>query len=119
MKRLKQLRKLIISLFTYKGKRLSLRAEHIYSNKIRLFFEGRGSEFEANFQEPIVNMPLINLGITAFEVREFKNKRKFIITLKRPGLLIGKGGETIDKLKEYLSNGKTAKIHIIESKLWI
>jgi hypothetical protein len=114
MKKLKQLRKLIISLFTYKGRRLPIRAEQVYQNKIRVFFEGYYDD-----NTPIVDMPLIRLGITAFEVREFKNKRKFIITLKRPGLLIGKGGETIDKLKEYLSNGKTAEIHIIESKLLI
>jgi ribosomal protein S3 len=115
MKKLKQLKKLIISLFTYKGKRLSLRAEQIYQNKVKRFFEGS----DLYDTDPIIELNINLLGITAFEVREFKTKRKFIITLKRPGLLIGKGDETITKLKEYLSNGKTAEIHIIESKLWI
>lgn len=61
----------------------------------------------------------LNLGITNIEFKFNKDLLVMTITLLRPGLLIGRHGETIDKLSEYLSNGKKpVKIHIIESKLW-
>lgn len=43
------------------------------------------------------------------------------ITSGRPGILIGKGGRTIDSIKEYLSlngMGVNVNIRILESKLW-
>ena len=40
------------------------------------------------------------------------NTNKLTISLRRPGLLIGKGGRTIDKLKEWLE----CEIAIIEIK---
>lgn len=68
---------------------------------------------------------LSSLGITNIEV-EFGDKSKDIfdyevtITLERPGLLIGKGGRTINELTKTLSEELEGevKIYIHESSLW-
>lgn len=58
--------------------------------------------------------------ITNVEPEDTKDAVNVTITLGRPGLLIGKGGRTMDLLKEHLTKcfQKEAKIFIIESKLW-
>ena len=58
------------------------------------------------------------------DVKIFEEKTKFTlqITTHRPGILIGKGGRTIDALKEYLNKGqfpKPVQIDIKESKMWL
>lgn len=57
------------------------------------------------------------------DVKVFDYKSKFIlqITTQRPGILIGKGGHTIDALKGFLNNGQFSKpieIDLKESKMW-
>ena len=65
------------------------------------------------------NITTYSLGITNIEFHFEKDLLILSITLLRPGLLIGKGGRTIDKLSEHLNGSKKpVKIHIIESKLW-
>lgn len=64
---------------------------------------------------------LTALGIKDIKVKETKQHYDVIIDLERPGLLIGKGGETIKKLELRLTNflGKKTKIKIIENKFWM
>ena len=65
-----------------------------------------------------------NFGITDFVVFDDVNKITVVITLTSPGILIGRGGETIDSLKKYYNDmlfdefNKPISIDLIESKLW-
>jgi len=66
------------------------------------------------------------IHISKFEITDFDFKFKnneliWKIILNRPGFLIGKGGRTIDGLKEYLNSSNenwNIKIDLEESKLW-
>lgn len=83
-------------------------------NRFRIFFEGNGFSFNIN------TISILSMGITDLQFA-FKNANliELTVTLERPGLLIGKGGSTIDALEQYLSNDETkVKILIIESTLW-
>ncbi len=60
-----------------------------------------------------------------FEISDIKTEDEsntviVTITLGRPGVLIGKGGRTIDSLKEHLTKHfqKNTEIRIIETTLW-
>lgn len=61
-----------------------------------------------------------SLGVTKIIAKETKKEVKITVRLCRPGLLIGKGGRTIDmvttRLTEYF--GKPVTIHIEEDQLW-
>jgi len=101
------------NLFKEKGKKLSSSKEMSYKYYISCFFDG------SEYVEPMVNVSLSSLGITNLSFRRFKKETVITITLERPGLLIGKGGSTIDKLQEYLSTPELpVRINIIESRLW-
>lgn len=83
----------------------------------RTFFEGVG-----DWVQPITKNP-IAIGHMEITDLQFAFKENGLIeltvTLGRPGLLIGKGGRTIDALEEYLSDADNkVKILIIESTLW-
>lgn len=80
------------------------------SRRIKMFWDNYG-------QSSIV---LSALEITDIAAINNSDKINVVITLCRPGLLIGKGGRTIDELREYLFRGleKKIEISIIESKLW-
>lgn len=52
--------------------------------------------------------------IHKFECKYYNNKLYLCIELDSPGVLIGKGGSNIDKIKKYLN----IDIHVEESKLW-
>lgn len=81
----------------------------------RSFFEGYDET-----DEPIIPIRIDTFQITYFTV-DFKEKENVVnITLGRPGILIGKGGKTIDTLREFLTKRlkKPTRIHITESKLW-
>ena len=70
---------------------------------------------------PIVNIPISNFGITSIKIKENKNKVILKITLSRPGLFIGKKGNLINQLIEYLSKSidKKVEIELIEFKsIW-
>lgn len=80
----------------------------------RSYFEGVG-----DYVEPIDALSIFSLGITDIQFEFKPDVIEMIITLERPGLLIGKGGRTIDGVTEFLSKNDTpVKIKIIESKLW-
>lgn len=90
----------------------------IFSNKeidSRIFRRQISYYFYEDFNYDIIS------NIT--EVKVFEEKSKFIlkITTHRPGILIGRGGSTIDALKNWLNNGEFSKpveIDIQESKMW-
>jgi len=99
--------------FKEKGKKLSSSKEMSYKFHIRSFFDG------SEYVEPMVNVSLSSLGITNLSFRKFKKEIVITITLERPGLLIGKGGSTINRLESYLSTPELpVNIEIIESRLW-
>ncbi len=79
----------------------------------RFYFEG--SPDEAAIEPCLIK----NFEITDFSVDYTEEETIVKITLVRPGLLIGKGGKTIDGLTKYLNKYQpNTKIHLIESKLW-
>jgi len=82
--------------------------------RFQIFFDGIYDEVPAQ-----VSITTWQLGITNFDF-EFKgNLLIMTITLLRPGLLIGKGGTTIDLVSAFLStNEHSVEIKIKESKLW-
>lgn len=92
--------------------------EYKVKYSIKTYFDG----FEFDYQEGISIQKITTnqLGITDIKVTNKKSKIIVIITLLRPGLLIGKGGCEIDALTKYLFNRleKDVDIHIVESKLW-
>lgn len=85
----------------------------------RYFFEGYDI-FDGHHSEPQVDIPISQFGITNLEFNETKKGTEFTITLDRPGILIGKAGQTLYKIQNYLSEHHTrqVKILIIESTIW-
>ena len=112
--------------------------DEIYKIKctIKWFFDGDENEYYDQMIKPkIKNCPLYRLGIHNIVcTKQIKTKHgifnsnievgdQFIhitITLDRPGLLIGKAGNTYDMLVKELEDKLSSKVHIdiIESKLW-
>lgn len=79
--------------------------------KFKLFFEGSmGCGFGSPDYAPVIPVFLANCKIRMFK---YKNNT-FHIYCERPGLIIGKGGETIDKLSAYLG----VKIRLYECSLY-
>lgn len=70
-----------------------------------LYFDG-GYDIEPN-----TNITTYQLGVTKLEYIDKTNT--LVVSLRRPGLLIGKAGKNIDELQEYLC----CKISIIEVNL--
>lgn len=90
------------------------RIQQRLKRKFRAFFEG----WETN-DEAVVQIPVERLGVTNIEMIKSKGNIELEVTLERPGLLIGKGGSTIDALQKYLSEvDNPVVIKIVESKLW-
>ena len=73
-----------------------------------LYFIGNDSN------EPIEFIPLECFGLSHMKVFENDDYYLFQIKLRKPCILIGKGGKTIDGLKEYLTTDKEVVIHLIE-----
>lgn len=93
-----------------------------FKNLFRIYFEGYYGHEQIND---------VAINVSTFEIEKIdfafgvdpdnKGKRlvRMIVTLGRPGILIGKGGRTIKGLEKYLSDANdTVKIEVIESKLW-
>lgn len=68
-----------------------------------------GYEIDANPNVPTT----YQMGVCKLEYIEKKNK--LIVYLRRPGLLIGKAGHTLDTIKEYLK----CEIAIVETNLML
>jgi len=110
-----QLRKIGIIPFT--NERIPKGIDRDIRTFIRVYYEG----WESNDEVAAINKHgLQSLGITNIKVNNKKSKIIVIITLVRPGILIGKGGSEIDNLTRYLSEhmDKPVVIHVIESRLW-
>lgn len=77
--------------------------------------ESEDNEYEIS---PVIDVPVDRFGITKVAYKFKDRSVTLCITLKRPGLFIGKGGENIDKVKAYLNNccRYNVKLHIEESK---
>ena len=85
--------------------------------QFKIYFEGWNCE-EAIGGEHI---PVSRFGITDFDFNFNKNYLIWKIVLTYPGFLIGKGGKTIDGLREYLNSSNEnwrITITLEESKLW-
>lgn len=95
----------------------SIRTRTSYA--IKGYFDGHNT-YEVDDLPVEKNLSTATLGITNLRYRQFKNHLLIEITLQRPGLLIGKGGRTIDKFTEYLTDVLDTKItlSIVESRLW-
>lgn len=113
----------IISLFSseIKGKPINPKLERKLKSAFKIFFEG-GYDHDQIYETYI---PIRNFEITDISFLEYPHKVEMLITLARPGILIGIGGRTIDAIKYYLNNvhskdfdNKPILINIKESKLW-
>ena len=118
------------SIFTT-GKSVSFFKHYISKNEFIYLYESSKTdhaEFVRNFQtyfcgcygfEAIDPHDIYKFGITDFKLFNEGETYKFVVTLTRPGLLIGKGGRTIDGLKDFLSYGdRDVSVHLIENKMW-
>lgn len=61
---------------------------------------------------------LFQAGVEKIEIEKFANKVRVSIYAAKPGIVIGKGGSEIEKLKKELENmtGKTIILNVIEVK---
>jgi predicted RNA-binding protein Jag len=103
-----------------KRKKLSPITQKRIKSYFRIFFDG------AYESDPVYHMHIdVHMfGITDFVTYDCGDKITVVITLTRPGILIGRGGETIESLKKFYNDmllnemKKPITIDIIESKLW-
>lgn len=80
------------------------KAKEIYT-EFMLFFDG------CYMIDPAIdNLSTYIMGVTKIKYDEKTDS--LTVNLRRPGLIIGKGGKTIDRLKEHLG----CEIHIEEVK---
>jgi|SRR5690554_6014328 len=85
--------------------------------QFKIYFEGW--EYEDAIGGDYIHIS--KFEITDFDFKFKNNELIWKIILNRPGFLIGKGGRTIDGLKEYLNSSNenwNIKIDLEESKLW-
>ena len=80
-----------------------------------------------NFAEPLeedvkirnyISYRLPSAGISSVEINRTSKKVSVTIHTARPGIIIGKGGQEVDKLKEEIKKltGKDVQINIFEIK---
>lgn len=97
--------------------REQIEAINKFKSCFRIFFEGC-YEFDQVYDN---HVPIHKFGITNLKF-DFSGKNMYIIIVsERPGLLIGKGGETIIALTNYMNkqfDNYTVHIDLKESKLW-
>lgn len=73
--------------------------EQYYKFKFIAYFDGYGYGCYGETAQPDVPSTF-QMGVCKLEYIEKENK--LMVSLRRPGLLIGKGGQTINSLKNYL-----------------
>jgi ribosomal protein S3 len=91
--------------------------ETFISNEVdsKLIKRGISSYFYGEYDQSTISF------FTNIRVLEYNHKFVVEITTHRPRLLIGKGGRTVDDLKDFLNKGdlpKKVEIDIKESKMW-
>lgn len=97
-----------------------IKAINKFKIAFKTFFEGAYG-IDQIYDTP---MSILNFGITNLKFDFPNNDMVITITLERPGMLIGKGGHTIDSLTKHLNEWsfendfENVKINIVESKLW-
>lgn len=117
---MKKIKKFFINFFGNKENEKELKRKTFeIKNLFRTYFEG--FYYDGSFiQEPIDPILIKNFEITDFTIDFLENETVINITLVRPGLLIGKGGKTIDGVRDYIRKFyASTRIHLIESNLWI
>lgn len=91
----------------------------------RGFYKNAAQELEEDFRiREYIGKKLNKIGIEKVEIERFPSKINVIISTARPGLIIGRGGEGVEKLKKELENKiiklsaekKSLKIEIKEIK---
>ncbi len=83
-----------------------------FKQLFRIYFEGYDQLDTPNNPIPIKTFEITDLLFS------FKGEMLIVtIVLCRPGILIGKGGKTIDELNTFMLNFNM-KVEIQESKLW-
>ena len=75
-----------------------------------------GKDYAANLHEDIkIRRHLKNLlqssGVSKIETERSKNRLKLTIHTAKPGLIIGKGGTEVDKLKVELNKISNKEVH--------
>lgn len=101
----------LISLLTPSYSRREKEMINRFKSYFHIYFEG------IDCDDAIDPHLISTFGITGLRF-EFKDGFLHIwVILERPGLLIGKGGKTIDGLNKWLESSKMI-VHIKESKLW-
>ena len=98
--------------YHYGEKRAVLSKEEVQKRFLLVF----GLYFIGNENhKPVEFIPLECFGIQYIKVFETDNFYLVEIKLRKPGMLIGKGGKTIDGLKEFLTtDSKEVVIHLVE-----
>jgi len=90
------------------------------------YFEGISFSFDPYSEPPIDDIPVYKFSITGFDVsfpiQKGANIKSILIEIElaRPGMLIGKGGRTINALTKYLTEWSktTVEIKLIEFDIW-
>lgn len=71
----------------------------------RGFYKFHAEFLEEDFRiREYVNKKLASVGIEKVEIERFQSKMNIIISSARPGLIIGRGGEGVEKLKKELED---------------
>lgn len=71
----------------------------------RGFYKFHAKFLEEDFRiREYVNKKLASVGIEKIEIERFQSKMNIIISSARPGLIIGRGGEGVEKLKKELED---------------
>lgn len=71
----------------------------------RGFYKFHAEFLEEDFRiREYVNKKLASVGIEKIEIERFQSKMNIIISSARPGLIIGRGGEGVEKLKKELED---------------
>ena len=95
---------------------LSYRRKRINDWNSRGFYKDSAKTLEEDFKvRKFIQKKLAKTGIEKIEIERFPGKTNVIISSSRPGLIIGRGGEGIEKLKNELENkivGKKSGLRI-------
>jgi hypothetical protein len=111
---MKDFKQIFVNLF---NQSLSEKEQKRYKRMIKSFFDG---DFDGKdcIKDPRSDCRLSVLGVTDVQFRNTKELLTITFVLEKPGLLIGKRGNQVRKLVDYLSIDKKVEIKTVESKLW-
>jgi len=91
---------------------ISYRRRRVDDWDSRGFYKNPAETLEEDFKiREFVQKKLGKIGIEKIEIERFLGKINIIISSARPGLIIGRGGEGIEKLKNELESKVTSKFY--------